>query len=177
MKGLLQGITYLHDVQNVIHRDLKPENILIGDYNDLSQVKIIDFGLACHNVMSSITDFLKCGTFLYKPPEQISNVFAYAKKADIWAAGVIMYELITGRHPMWEPGEGKAEMEERMKSFKGFRFPKTMSKQARHLIGMLCQPSISARSRAAEALQHPWITRDLDAPLPLSNFEDRELAL
>ena len=129
MKGLLQGITYLHDVQNVIHRDLKPENILIGDYDDLCQVKIIDFGLACkNNVMSSITDFLKCGTFLYKPPEQISNVFAYAKKADIWASGVIMYELVTGRHPMWEPGEGKVEMEERMKSFKEFRFPKTMSK-------------------------------------------------
>ena len=70
MKGLLQGIVYMHDEQNVIHRDLKPDNILIGDYDDLTQIKIIDFGLACKdNVMSAITDFTKCGTFLYKPPE------------------------------------------------------------------------------------------------------------
>ena len=63
---------------------------LIGDCDDLSQVKIIDFGLACRsNAVTSITDFLKCGTFLYKPPEQISNVFSYAKKADIWAAGEV----------------------------------------------------------------------------------------
>ena len=70
MQGLLQGIVYMHDEQNVIHRDLKPDNLLIGDYADLTQIKIIDFGLACKdNVVGGITDFLKCGTFLYKPPE------------------------------------------------------------------------------------------------------------
>ena len=70
MQGLLQGIVYMHDEQNVIHRDLKPDNLLIGDYADLTQIKIIDFGLACKdNVVGAITDFLKCGTFLYKPPE------------------------------------------------------------------------------------------------------------
>ena len=70
MKGLLQGVEYMHDVQNFLHRDLKPENVLLSDYEDLSQVKIIDFGLACKgNAITPITDFLKCGTFLYKPPE------------------------------------------------------------------------------------------------------------
>ena len=70
MKGLLQGVEYMHDVQNFLHRDLKPENVLLSDYDDLSQVKIIDFGLACKgNAITPITDFLKCGTFLYKPPE------------------------------------------------------------------------------------------------------------
>ena len=178
MQGLLKGIAYMHDVQGVIHRDLKPDNVLIGDCDDLGLVKIIDFGLACKDKASeTITDFLKCGTFLYKPPEQICNVFAFAKKADIWAAGVIMYEILTGSHPMWKPGEPKEVMEAKMKTFKEFKYPRSMSRHAKHLISMLCQPSISARYRAAEALQHPWITRDLDAPQPKSNFEDRELAL
>ena len=42
---------------------------------------------------------------------------------------------------------------------------------------MLCQPSIAGRCNAAEALVHPFITRDLNAPLPTSDFESRELAL
>lgn len=46
MKGVLQGLSYLHDTVNVIHRDIKPENMLIGNYTDLSQIKLIDFGLA-----------------------------------------------------------------------------------------------------------------------------------
>ena len=45
-KGVLQGLSYLHDTVNVIHRDIKPENMLIGNYTDLSQIKLIDFGLA-----------------------------------------------------------------------------------------------------------------------------------
>lgn len=52
MKGILTGIEYLHDQVNVIHRDLKPENIVIMDYDDLSKVKLIDFGLACKSTKS-----------------------------------------------------------------------------------------------------------------------------
>ena len=171
----------MHDEQNVIHRDLKPDNLLIGDYTDLTQIKIIDFGLACKdNVVGAITDFLKCGTFLYKPPEQMTNNFAYAKKADIWAAGIILYEILTGYHPFWQPGDTKQTLETRMSRFTGtsvFKFPKHVSKHAQHLIKMLCQPSIAGRCKASEALVHPFITRDLNAPLPKSDFESRELAL
>lgn len=45
MKGLLQGVNYMHDKQ-IIHRDLKPENLLIQNKDSLDSVKIIDFGLA-----------------------------------------------------------------------------------------------------------------------------------
>lgn len=72
------GLEYLHDKVNVIHRDIKPDNIVITDYNDLTKVKIIDFGLAVSS-KAKITDFAKCGTLLYTPPEQIIQNFAYAK--------------------------------------------------------------------------------------------------
>jgi len=44
MKGVIRGVAYLHS-RGIIHRDLKPQNILIEDINNLSSVKLIDFGL------------------------------------------------------------------------------------------------------------------------------------
>ena len=46
MKGVFSALEFLHDEVNVIHRDLKPENIDVMDYEDLTKVKLIDFGLA-----------------------------------------------------------------------------------------------------------------------------------
>ena len=65
MKGIFQGLAYLHDEKNIIHRDLKPGNILIGSYSDLSLVKIIDFGLAVQNKKAALMDYEHCGTLLY----------------------------------------------------------------------------------------------------------------
>lgn len=46
MRGILNALEYLHSTANVIHRDLKPDNVIITDYDDLSKVKLIDFGLS-----------------------------------------------------------------------------------------------------------------------------------
>lgn len=54
MKGILQGLTYLHDQKKIIHRDLKPGNVLIGSYKDLTDTKLIDFGLAVENKKKAI---------------------------------------------------------------------------------------------------------------------------
>lgn len=102
----------------MIHRDIKPDNIILGSHKDLSKIKLLDFGLAVQDTLNTITDFAKCGTFLYKPPEQVINIFAYAKKADIWASGIIMFYLLTGRHPIWNENINKIQMEQLMKTFK-----------------------------------------------------------
>ena len=65
MKGLFQGVQYLHEEKNIIHRDLKPGNIVIGSYSDLSKIKIIDFGLAVLNSKTAIMDYEHCGTLSY----------------------------------------------------------------------------------------------------------------
>ncbi len=79
MKGVFSALAYLHDDLNFIHRDLKPENIVLMDSEDLSKVKLIDFGLAVKSTKLELQDYAKCGTLLYTPPEQVLNNFAYAK--------------------------------------------------------------------------------------------------
>lgn len=92
MKGLFQALTYLHDTVNVIHRDIKPDNVLIGNYENLSMVKLIDFGLAIEYTKDNIQDFAKCGTILYAPPEQADKSFAYAK------VSTCIYNCLESRH-------------------------------------------------------------------------------
>ena len=93
-------MAYVHE-QDIIHRDLKPQNILIMDKNDLSTVKIIDFGLS-ENYVFSDTEATQAGTLIYMAPEVVSKKRQITKSVDIWAIGIIMYEVLTGgKHPFW----------------------------------------------------------------------------
>jgi serine/threonine-protein kinase len=89
--------------ENIVHRDLKPENIILepvrsgGDF-----VKVVDFGLAKIKAESqgpSITSpGIVCGTPEYMSPEQARGDVLDAR-SDLYAVGVIMYQLLTGRLP------------------------------------------------------------------------------
>lgn len=91
--GIARGMMILQE-HHVIHRDLKPENILLDkDYRP----KITDFGLSKfldpqNSVSMSMSD---CGTIAYMAPE-IFNSNHYNSKADVYAFGILMYELISG---------------------------------------------------------------------------------
>ena len=85
MKSILNGVKYLH-LKDIIHRDLKPHNILISDPNDLTSIKICDFGLSGIieskiNCNSNFQDTAE-GTPLYMAPEQIRED-KYSKQVDI----------------------------------------------------------------------------------------------
>ena len=91
---LLEGLAYCHD-QGVQHRDLKPSNILVGLDGG---VKITDFGVA-HIDTSTITqmgDVL--GTPCYMAPEQCTSL-PCSELTDVYQAGVIVYEMLTGMRP------------------------------------------------------------------------------
>lgn len=113
MKNVFEGLGHLHK-HNLAHRDLKPSNIVIDDPNDSSTVRIVDFGLAVECTDKNgggLQDF--CGTLVYQSPEQL-KANQYGKPADIWACGFIMYELMSGAHPLYKKGEDKNSYKEKL---------------------------------------------------------------
>lgn len=104
-RGIAAGTAYLHD-HGIVHRDLKPGNI----FEDEGCVKIGDYGLS---------KFISCsrrsgqtesvGTFHYMAPEIGKG--AYGKEIDIYALGIVLYEMVTGRVPF----EGESSQEIIMK--------------------------------------------------------------
>jgi serine/threonine-protein kinase len=95
------GLEAAHKASPVpmIHRDLKPENVLIS-LNDMTLLKIIDFGLV--KVMSGDLELtstsVPMGTPYYMAPEQI-NAGKTGPATDIYALGVILFEMVTGKKP------------------------------------------------------------------------------
>ena len=95
MTQLTDGIAHAHD-SYIIHRDIKPQNIMIEDDG---RIKITDFGIAMALNATQLTQTNSVlGSVHYLPPEQASGKSATIK-SDIYAMGILMYELITGNVP------------------------------------------------------------------------------
>jgi serine/threonine-protein kinase len=99
--GICEALTYIH-THGIVHRDLKPENIMVDD-ND--NIKLIDFGIAGKEGARRLT-FAKLsqvmGTPEYISPEQVKGKRGDAR-SDIYALGVMLYEMLTGKAPFQGP--------------------------------------------------------------------------
>jgi eukaryotic-like serine/threonine-protein kinase len=94
---VLDALEYIHQ-QGIVHRDLKPENIMVDD-ND--NIKLIDFGIAGDSAARRLTyaNFTATlGTPDYISPEQVKGKRGDGR-TDIYAMGIILYEMLTGRPP------------------------------------------------------------------------------
>ena len=99
--SLCRALEYIHS-QGVVHRDLKPENIMVGPDDS---IKLIDFGIAGQEGARRLT-FAKLsnlmGTPDYISPEQVKGKRGDGR-SDIYAAGVMLYEMLTGEVPFKGP--------------------------------------------------------------------------
>ena len=162
---VLSAVEYLHSMQ-ICHRDIKPENIMISKENDLSSIKIIDFGLSAQQ-FNYLSNNEYCGTLLYMAPEQIEKKL-YHFSVDIWSIGILMYMLLNnGKHPFYIKGDKKEDFIKKIKSGK-LNFINKISFMAKNLNHKLCEPNPSWRYSANLAIKHPWITRNPNDEIPLT---------
>jgi tetratricopeptide (TPR) repeat protein len=107
MRQLTEALTLIHR-QGILHRDVKPENVMMvnGGSNGVT-VKLLDFGLAQAPSLTRLTETGEIlGTITYLSPEKITRQ-QLTSAGDIYALGVVFYELLTLEKPFWgdNPGE------------------------------------------------------------------------
>lgn len=101
LQGLLRGVSALH-AAGLLHRDLKPSNVLVSDQG---RVVVLDFGLVAdaHAEVQQTQAGALAGTVAYMAPEQARGETELTTAIDVYAIGVILFELLTGRLPFEGP--------------------------------------------------------------------------
>ena len=109
--GICEALDYMHK-HGVVHRDLKPENIMVDDQD---RIKLIDFGIAMKEEARRLT-FVNMSAMLGTPdyisPEQVKG-HRGDQRSDIYALGIMLYEMLTGETPFSGPNP-LAVMNERL---------------------------------------------------------------
>ncbi len=98
----LDAVVEAHDA-GLVHRDLKPGNLFVAKTSAGTTIKVLDFGLV-RDVSDAGAPSLtqtgeSLGTPAYMAPEQIASARSADRRADVWALGVTLYEMLTGRLP------------------------------------------------------------------------------
>ena len=93
-RQIAQALAVAHAHQ-IVHRDIKPDNLMLRNDN---LVKILDFGIARDITDQDALDAIPLGTLGYMAPEQLACQ-KVSSAADIFALGVLLFELATGTHP------------------------------------------------------------------------------
>jgi hypothetical protein len=98
MLPVVRALTCAHAFL-VIHRDLKPDNIFV---TSSGAIKVLDFGLATQfqEARAAADERAIVGTLPYMSPEQFAAV-GVDSRTDLWAVGIMLYEMVVGRHPLY----------------------------------------------------------------------------
>jgi eukaryotic-like serine/threonine-protein kinase len=154
-RQVLSAVQHAH-TKLLLHRDLKPSNILV---NRAGEVKLLDFGIAKlvsnDSQTAEVTELTRAAgqplTLMYASPEQLRGE-ALTTACDVYALGVVLYELLCGQHPV----ELKTNSAARAEDAVLHQEPRTPSRRA------FSDAALAARSTSAKALRRA-LSGDLDA--------------
>lgn len=151
---VVNAVYFLHK-NNLVHRDIKPENILLnGD-----KIKLCDFGWCCETNLNDRKSF--CGTFEYMAPEIIKEI-PYGKPVDIWALGILLYELYYGVSPFNSNKQNEEQTKEVINNImqnKLFFNRKSIAYDMKDLIIHMLENDVNRRYTIDEVVAHPWFKK------------------
>jgi len=169
MRTVFGFLAHSHDL-GICYGDVKPENFMLGmlcptcpqpcnlgRFRGLT-VKAVDFG-CCQQVVPGVHFRRRAGSPLYMAPEVFLG--RYGKEADLWSAGVMLFQLLSGRMPFAEYDE-EGEIVDAGFQF-GYSFDsepwETVSSEAKDLVAGLLVRAPTKRLSANQALNHPWFAK------------------
>ncbi|GLI63773.1 hypothetical protein VaNZ11_006848, partial [Volvox africanus] len=173
LRPLLSAVSYLHSL-GYCHRDIKPENVL---YTSEGNLKLADFGVSID--LSKERAVTRAGTANYMAPEvarcplkfhpednKHDSDLAYGTACDIWALGVLAYELLVGFTPVNAPAPAfgdttdddlTASTTAAATDVMTLIFPAGISKESRDFVTWALAVKPNARPSAQQMRRHPWI--------------------
>ena len=144
---IFSAIDYLHSI-NIVHCDIKPENFVLKINKTKTELKLVDFG----NIRRKPKDKERLnnfsGTREYMAPEALEN-YGFNEKVDEWAAGVIMYNILTGADPF--SSDNDSDYKDNIR-FKEIKFEYIKNEKLRNLNKKLLNRFINNRITAKEAI-------------------------
>lgn len=182
VRDIAQGLAHLH-AQGIVHRDIKLENLLVNEYD---VVKLADFGWAAdvanppkaknssqrHRKDEDEMTIL-AGTTEYMAPEMIKGE-KYNQQIDIWALGVVMFELLTGDIPFNKKFKKNKKLFRRTITHGTIKYPSFLTPQAISLLKKMLTKDPKQRITAAEILEHPWL-KQTEEEMIASQFDNKFL--
>lgn len=149
MKGILNGISFLHKEFGIAHGDIKAENIVL-DHN--FEPKLIDFGNSKEYEIGDDND--KDGTLLYASPELLTEGRLFdTKKTDIYALGILMTTLFTGHFPYYSLSNDNV-VEQILRH--EFSYPRSMHPHLKLIMTKCTQFNPAKRPNIDEVLNYHW---------------------
>lgn len=160
---LISALKYLHKNCEIVHQDLNPDNILVNG----EEMILIDFGWS---------DFLykgkrACyGCIQHTAPECFEEGFDETGTVDIWAAGIILYQMLTQKLP-YEDSENVEEVRKNILSMDLGSLDSRISETVKDLLTRLLEKDPRKRITIDEIFEHEWLKELRDETLVTYNFD------